>query len=189
VNELLHGTQRIQKILYRARASLLKRQQRQAGMALPMAMITALLVIVGVAIVGTRSLSAWIAQIGQSQNRDARDAAEYGFSKLMAQLNQPQNSFLLVSKGNEWRSVTYGDLGSCGVGDLDRVDGVVGGDLLDRLAATDRLHGDPGLELGTVGAALAHRWVPLFRGGAPPQRLTMGAVQESQTTSFPIQPA
>jgi len=36
-----------------------------------------------------------------------------------------------------------------------------------------------------VGAALAHRWEPLFRGGAPPQRLTMGAVQESQTTSNP----
>jgi hypothetical protein len=33
---------------------------------------------------------------------------------------------------------------------------VVGSDLLDRLAATDRLHGDPGLELGTVGAALTH---------------------------------
>jgi len=38
---------------------------------------------------------------------------------------------------------------------------MVGGDLLDRLAATDRLHGDPGLEHGTVGAALAHRWEPL----------------------------
>ena len=50
---------------------------------------------------------------------------------------------------------------------LDRVDGVVGGDLLDRLAATDRLHGDPGLELGTVGAALAHRWEPL--SGAVPR--------------------
>ena len=68
--------------------------------------------------------------------------------------------------------------------DLDRVDGVVGGDLLDRLAATDRLHGDLGLELGTVGAVLAHRWEPLFRGGAPPQRLTMGAVQKNQSTSI-----
>ena len=36
------------------------------------------------------------------------------------------------------------------------MDGVVCSDLLDRLAATDRLHGDLGLELGTVGAALAH---------------------------------
>jgi hypothetical protein len=51
--------------------------------------------------------------------------------------------------------------------DLDRVDGVIGGDLLDGLAATDRLHGDSGLELGTVGAALAHRWEP--RSGAIPR--------------------
>ena len=42
--------------------------------------------------------------------------------------------------------------------DLDGVDGVIGGDLLDRLAATDRLHGDLGLELGAMGAALAHWW-------------------------------
>jgi hypothetical protein len=34
-----------------------------------------------------------------------------------------------------------------------------------------------------VGAALAHRWEPPFRGGAPPQRLTMGAVQKNQSTS------
>jgi hypothetical protein len=42
-----------------------------------------------------------------------------------------------------------------------------------------------------VGAALAQllrrrlrlRWEPPFRGGAPPQRLTMGAVQKNQTTS------
>jgi hypothetical protein len=44
---------------------------------------------------------------------------------------------------------------------LDRVNGMVSGDLLDRLAATDRLHGDPGLELGTVRAALAHGGSPL----------------------------
>ena len=48
-------------------------------------------------------------------------------------------------------------------------DGVVGGDLLDRLAAADRLHGDLELELVTVGAAFAKlvwirlrlRWVTL----------------------------
>lgn len=36
------------------------------------------------------------------------------------------------------------------------MDGVISGDLLNHLAATDRLHGDPGLELGPMGAALAH---------------------------------
>jgi len=49
---------------------------------------------------------------------------------------------------------------------LDRVDGMVSGNLLDRLAATDRLHGDPGLELRAVASALAHWWEP--RSGAVP---------------------
>jgi hypothetical protein len=47
------------------------------------------------------------------------------------------------------------------------MDGVVGGDVLDRLAATDRFHDDPGLELGAMGAALAHWWEPL--SGAVPR--------------------
>ena len=56
-------------------------------------------------------------------------------------------------------------------------------EFLESLASTDRLHGDLGLELGTVGAAFAHRWEPPFRGGAPPKRLTMGPVQKNQSTS------
>jgi len=44
---------------------------------------------------------------------------------------------------------------------------MLGGDLLDSRAATDRLHGDLGLEPGTVGVALAHRWEPL--SGAVPR--------------------
>ena len=50
---------------------------------------------------------------------------------------------------------------------LDGVDGVVGGDLLDVLAATDRLHGDSGLELRAVDSGLAHWWEPL--SGAVPR--------------------
>lgn len=44
---------------------------------------------------------------------------------------------------------------------LDRVNAVTGGDLLHRLTATDRLRGNPGLELGVTGAALAQ--LPLRR--------------------------
>ena len=47
------------------------------------------------------------------------------------------------------------------------MNGVISSDLLDRLAATDRLHGDPGLEFGAVSAAFAHRWEPL--SGAVPR--------------------
>jgi hypothetical protein len=62
------------------------------------------------------------------------------------------------------------------------VDGLVGGDLVGRLTATDRLHGDPGLELVAVNTALAHWWEP--RSGKkprPPQRLTMGPVRKNQS--------
>ena len=50
---------------------------------------------------------------------------------------------------------------------MDGTNAVISVDLLDRLAATDSFHGDPGFELGTVGAAFAHGWEALFRGGAP----------------------
>ena len=47
------------------------------------------------------------------------------------------------------------------------MDGVIGSDLLDRLSATDRLHGDPALELGAMCVVLAHWWEPL--SGAVPR--------------------
>jgi len=58
------------------------------------------------------------------------------------------------------------------------MDGMVGGDFLDRLAATDHLHGDPGLDLGTVGAALAYQWEPLS-GAVPPSEVSDGDCPEN----------
>lgn len=46
--------------------------------------------------------------------------------------------------------------------------GWTAGDLLDRLTATDRLHGNTALELGPEGKALAHRWE--LRSGVIPRR-------------------
>ena len=43
---------------------------------------------------------------------------------------------------------------------------MVRGDVLDRLAATDHLHGDSDLELRAVGAALAH-WLEPLSGAVP----------------------
>jgi len=60
---------------------------------------------------------------------------------------------------------------------------MISGDLLERVATTDRLHGGLGLELGAMGAAFAHGWEPLLRVGAPPHRITMDPVQKTQTTS------
>jgi hypothetical protein len=43
---------------------------------------------------------------------------------------------------------------------LDGVNGEISGDLLDRLAAADRFHSDPDLELEAMSAGLAHWWEP-----------------------------
>ena len=59
---------------------------------------------------------------------------------------------------------------------LDRLDGVVGGIFLGRFAATDRLHGDPELAVGTMGGSPIRRSVPrlvglrqaMSRKGSPP---------------------
>lgn len=40
--------------------------------------------------------------------------------------------------------------------DQDLLNAVVRGDFLDRLAVTDRVHGDSGLELRALRVALAH---------------------------------
>ena len=65
---------------------------------------------------------------------------------------------------------------------LDRVVGVIGSDLLDRLPPTDRLQGDSSLKLGTMGARLligeSH-----FQGRYPASEVNDGTVQKSQTTS------
>jgi len=109
--------------------------------------------------------------IGQlSQFTDIR-AAEIFFEPLQLHLQQPDELEQLCLLGLALLLV-LGVLAPCEqlagfvqqlalpLAHLDGVDGVVGGDLLDRLAATDRLHGDPGLELGAVGAALGHWWEP-----------------------------
>lgn len=58
-------------------------------------------------------------------------------------------------------------------------------DLLNGLTPTDHNYCDPGFELGAVSVALAHRWEPLFRDGAPPQRLTMGLAQKNRPPQAP----
>ena len=77
-------------------------------------------------------------------------------------------------------------------GERGWVDGVIRGDLLDRLAATDRLHGDSGLEFGTVGAALAHEWETPFQGRYPASEVNDGTCPEKpdqlnlQPPLFPV---
>jgi len=66
------------------------------------------------------------------------------------------------------------------------VDRVISGNLLERLAATDRLHGDPGLELRAVvrrllnsfGEGFANGRSP-FQGRCPASKVNDGACREN----------
>ena len=68
--------------------------------------------------------------------------------------------------------------------DLDGMDGVISGDLLDRLTTAVRLHGDSRFELGGCGCGVCSLVGDPIMGGTPPQRLTMGHVQKNQSTSM-----
>ena len=58
------------------------------------------------------------------------------------------------------------------------MNGVIGGDLLKCPAATDRLHGDSGLELRALGAAFAHGWTPPFSGAVTRLKVNDGTCPE-----------
>lgn len=130
--KVLDRLQQWRSRLLRARAAL-RPSRHDGGFAIAMAIVTGLLVIVGAAIVSTRSLSSWMSSAQETQRRSAREAAEYGFSELVGQLNAPENSYLLVSKYNQWTGITYNDLSVCGIGTPDATS--VSGNTLKQAAA------------------------------------------------------
>lgn len=60
------------------------------------------------------------------------------------------------------------------------------GDLLDRRAVTDLLHGDPDRVLASVDSPRVFGWQPLFWGATTPRRLTMAAVEDNQITEYSL---
>ncbi|MCX5938107.1 MAG: hypothetical protein NTW02_07890 [Cyanobium sp. LacPavin_0920_WC12_MAG_62_9] len=66
---------------------------------------------------------------------------------------------------------------------LDRVNGVIGGDLLECLASTDRLHGDSGPKLRAMSAAFANGLKSSSQGCWPDSRLTVEPIQKNQINS------
>lgn len=82
------------------------RGQRQArgagsdGFSLPIAVVAALLMLIGLAALGTRSSQGFLAIAFQGVNREARDVAESAISDFAVTLNREENRRLLVA-GND----------------------------------------------------------------------------------------
>jgi hypothetical protein len=71
-----------------------------AGFSLPIAVVAALLMLIGLAALGTRSSQGFLANAFQGVNREARDVAESAITDFAVTLNREENRRLLVA-GND----------------------------------------------------------------------------------------
>jgi hypothetical protein len=76
------------------------RRARQDGFSLPIAVVAALLLLIGLAALGARSTQGYLASVFQGVNREARDVAESATTDFAVTLNREENRWLLVA-GND----------------------------------------------------------------------------------------
>ena len=80
-----------------------------AGFAMPIAMVAALLLLIGMTALGTRSSQGFLASADQGVNREARDVAESAITDFAVTLNREENRRLLVAGNDQlgnWSSNT-----------------------------------------------------------------------------------
>ncbi|MFM7548312.1 MAG: hypothetical protein ACKO8I_05455 [Cyanobacteriota bacterium] len=63
-------------------------------------MVVALMLLIGLAALGTRSTQGFLASVFQEVNREARDVAESAITDFAVTLNREENRWLLVA-GND----------------------------------------------------------------------------------------
>ena len=76
-------------------------------------MFLVLAIIVACLIMTTRSLGIWTRSNANSDSMAAKDAAEFGYTKILSQLNSDEKAYLLVTNFTNWNSVSQSDLSSC----------------------------------------------------------------------------
>jgi hypothetical protein len=74
--------------------------RESAGFSLPIAVVAALLLLIGLAALGARSTQGFLASVFQGVNREARDVAESAITDFAVTLNREENRRLLVA-GND----------------------------------------------------------------------------------------
>ena len=82
------------------RPSIWRSRARQDGFSLPIAVVAALLLLIGLAALGARSTQGFLASVFQGVNREARDVAESAITDFAVTLNREENRWLLVA-GND----------------------------------------------------------------------------------------
>lgn len=87
------------------------------GSVLPLVVFTILVVTVGAAALMARGASSWLSSVSNSDYQAAKEAAETGFNRILAQLNTNERSHFLVTKFGRWYASppTLSQAASCNV--------------------------------------------------------------------------
>jgi hypothetical protein len=85
------------------------------GLVVQAVLLMAMVTTIGVLVVAARVAGSRQSAAAATLNNEARQAAEYGFSETVAEMNRDSKSYLWVTKFSSWNTVTEQNLINCGV--------------------------------------------------------------------------
>ena len=85
------------------------------GLVVEAVLVMALVTTIGIFVIASRVAGSRQSASSSSLSLAARQAAEFGFSEVIAEMNRDPKSYLWVTKFEEWNSVKAQDLKDCGV--------------------------------------------------------------------------
>ncbi len=88
---------------------------QERGLVLPAILLTVTVMTLGVLALVSRVAATREAAAASSLAASARQAAEYGFSQVVAEMNRDGKSYLWITPYANWATVTASDLQSCGI--------------------------------------------------------------------------
>jgi hypothetical protein len=78
-------------------------------------LVMALVTTIGIFVIASRVAGSRQSASSSSLSLAARQAAEFGFSEVIAEMNRDPKSYLWVTRFKEWNNVSAQDLKDCGV--------------------------------------------------------------------------
>lgn len=85
------------------------------GLVVEAVLVMALVTTIGIFVIASRVAGSRQSASSSSLSLAARQAAEFGFTEVIAEMNRDPKSYLWVTKFSEWNSVLAQDLKTCGV--------------------------------------------------------------------------
>jgi len=88
---------------------------REQGLVIPAVLLTVMVMTLGVLALVSRVAATRKGAASTALAASARQAAEYGFAQVVAEMNRDGKSYLWVTLFGSWNSVSASDLQSCGI--------------------------------------------------------------------------